>query len=111
MIAGRISGPILALARGADEIRGGNLDVKIPVASHDEIGVLADSFNRMAARLRETVANQPRTNFTVEQRGFDARRVRQRQHDEAIRVHRRLATTRRSWSATATPPSPVARSR
>ncbi|HZS41355.1 MAG TPA: histidine kinase dimerization/phospho-acceptor domain-containing protein, partial [Polyangia bacterium] len=66
LIAGRISGPILALARGADEIRGGNLDVKIPITSHDEIGVLADSFNRMAARLRETVAKLEQLNRNLE---------------------------------------------
>jgi signal transduction histidine kinase/HAMP domain-containing protein len=66
LIAGRISGPILALARGADEIRGGNLDVKIPVESSDEIGVLADSFNRMAARLRETVAKLEQLNRNLE---------------------------------------------
>jgi signal transduction histidine kinase len=66
LIAGRISGPILALARGADEIRGGNLDVKIPVESGDEIGVLADSFNRMAERLRETVAKLEQLNRNLE---------------------------------------------
>jgi signal transduction histidine kinase len=56
LIARRISNPVLALVDGADQIRAGNLDVRIDVASSDEIGLLADSFNRMAAELRETMA-------------------------------------------------------
>ncbi len=55
LIARRLSGPILALARGADEIRTGNLDVRIDVRSDDELGLLADSFNRMAENLRASV--------------------------------------------------------
>ncbi len=66
LIARRISGPILALARGADEIRTGNLDVRIEVPSGDELGLLADSFNRMAANLRETVEKLAALNRNLE---------------------------------------------
>ncbi len=66
LIAGRISDPILALARGADEIRAGNLDVTIAVPSSDEVGQLAESFNRMAAQLRETMAKLESLNKNLE---------------------------------------------
>jgi signal transduction histidine kinase len=67
LIAGRISDPILELARGADEIRAGNLDVRIHVAAKDELGTLADSFNKMAAQLRETMAKLESLNKNLEQ--------------------------------------------
>ncbi len=66
LIAGRISDPILALAAGADQIRAGNLDVKIDVASRDELGTLADSFNKMAAELRETMSKLEALNRNLE---------------------------------------------
>ncbi len=66
LIAGRISDPILALARGADEIRAGNLDVEIKVGSKDELGLLAESFNRMAAQLRETMSKLEALNKNLE---------------------------------------------
>jgi signal transduction histidine kinase len=66
LIARRLSGPILALARGADEIRTGNLDVRIDVKSDDELGLLADSFNRMADNLRQTVEKLAALNRNLE---------------------------------------------
>jgi NtrC-family two-component system sensor histidine kinase KinB len=45
--------PVQRLIRSADEIRRGNLDLVVPVDSHDEIGHLAESFNAMTASLRE----------------------------------------------------------
>ncbi|MGD1010400.1 MAG: ATP-binding protein [Candidatus Aminicenantales bacterium] len=45
--------PVQRLIRSADEIRRGNLDLVVPVDSHDEIGHLAESFNAMTVSLRE----------------------------------------------------------
>jgi signal transduction histidine kinase len=91
LIAGRISDPILALARGADEIRAGNLDVTIDVSSKDEIGLLAESFNRMAAELRETMAKLAALNRNLE-----------------AEVSRRTDEIRRSAELTETLNSPIA---
>lgn len=45
--------PIHRLIRSTDEIRRGNLDLVVAADSHDEIGQLSESFNAMAASLRE----------------------------------------------------------
>ena len=45
--------PIHRLIRSADDIRRGNLDLVVAIDSRDEIGHLSESFNAMAASLRE----------------------------------------------------------
>lgn len=45
--------PIHRLIRSTEEIRQGNLDLVVPSTSRDEIGQLSESFNIMAASLRE----------------------------------------------------------
>ncbi|MER3459241.1 MAG: two-component sensor histidine kinase, partial [Chloroflexota bacterium] len=46
-----ITDSIRRVTRGAKAIASGKLDYQIKVKSSDETGVLADAFNRMAARL------------------------------------------------------------
>lgn len=46
-------GPISALTKSARALGEGNLDEHVPVKSRDELGVLAQTFNTMSARLRE----------------------------------------------------------
>ena len=51
----RLSAPILTLKERAEQIGMGDFESVIPVQTHDELGVLADSFNMMAAKLKELV--------------------------------------------------------
>ena len=44
--------PIQSLTRFSRELGDGNLDQVVPVISDDELGQLADAFNKMAAKLR-----------------------------------------------------------
>ena len=44
--------PIEALTAVARELGDGKLDQVVPVESHDELGHLADAFNKMATKLR-----------------------------------------------------------
>jgi NtrC-family two-component system sensor histidine kinase KinB len=44
--------PIRSLTETAKQLGEGNLDQHVPVQSRDEVGMLADAFNKMAARLR-----------------------------------------------------------
>jgi two-component system OmpR family sensor kinase len=60
----RITGPVLALSRATDEIARGRYDVDVPrVPGGGEIGVLADSFRQMAARLSD--AERQERNFLM----------------------------------------------
>jgi NtrC-family two-component system sensor histidine kinase KinB len=45
--------PLSRLTQSAHEVENGNLDLIVPVLSHDELGDLATAFNSMAGRLRE----------------------------------------------------------
>jgi NtrC-family two-component system sensor histidine kinase KinB len=44
--------PIRSLTASSKELGEGNLDQVVPVLSHDELGELADAFNKMAGKLR-----------------------------------------------------------
>lgn len=52
--------PITQLTTTAEEIARGNLDSRAVISSTDEIGILADTFNRMTAQLRETLKDLER---------------------------------------------------
>lgn len=51
-IAARVSRPIEQLARAAEDVAGGNWDVRVPQRGRDEVSVLARSFNHMTGELR-----------------------------------------------------------
>ncbi len=53
----RITKPILQLVEGAKAIGLGNLDQRISVVSQNEVGLLAEEFNQMAAKLKESYSN------------------------------------------------------
>lgn len=57
LLARSIATPINRLAAAARQIAAGDLAVEAPVQSEDEAGVLAQSFNRMTAQLRELIAS------------------------------------------------------
>jgi class 3 adenylate cyclase len=52
-IARRITNPLNSLLLGVQEIGRGNLNAQVPLETHDELGVLAQSFNEMIQGLRE----------------------------------------------------------
>ena len=51
-IARKITVPLEALATGARQLSDGNFDYRVNVVAADELGVLVDSFNQMAAEIR-----------------------------------------------------------
>lgn len=51
-----VAGPVRRLTHTAERVRAGDLSVQARVEAGDEIGILAGTFNRMTAQLRETLA-------------------------------------------------------
>ncbi len=51
--AGRVTQPVQQLAAAAREVTQGNWKARVPVASSDELGQLAEAFNRMTSELLE----------------------------------------------------------
>jgi transcriptional regulator with GAF, ATPase, and Fis domain len=49
----RITGPLAVLAKAAEKIDEGNLDVKVELKGRDEVGKLTVAFNHMIARIKD----------------------------------------------------------
>jgi signal transduction histidine kinase/DNA-binding response OmpR family regulator len=54
LLSRRITQPILAIADTAIQVAGGDLSLRAPVLTEDEIGVLARAFNQMTAQLKQS---------------------------------------------------------
>src|SRR6266852_4572604 len=52
-LSNAILGPVRQLTAATTKVAAGDLDATVPVRSADEIGTLAEGFNRMAERIRE----------------------------------------------------------
>ena len=50
-VAARVTRPVVQLAQAAQDVAAGNWNTRVEVQSHDEIGQLAESFNRMTNEL------------------------------------------------------------
>jgi two-component system, NtrC family, sensor kinase len=57
LLARRLVRPIESIQAAAAKIGSGALDQRIESPSHDELGALAEEFNRMAARLQESYSH------------------------------------------------------
>lgn len=73
-LAGRIVGPIQDLAKYAAAIADGDLHVRVPEETDDEVGLLAASFNRMTARLRSSIEVERGLSRDLERRVRDKTR-------------------------------------
>lgn len=65
IFARRLTKPILAIASAAKLLGKGDLDRRVPVRSHDEIGVLANSFNTMAGDLQQAKNARDEAEYAV----------------------------------------------
>lgn len=67
LITWRITGPLTHLTKSVHAIRKGNLDQRVEIRSHDELGQLGDAFNRMAWNLKETMNKLESLNKNLEE--------------------------------------------
>jgi nitrogen fixation/metabolism regulation signal transduction histidine kinase len=65
-VARRLVQPIQELVAGTRAVAEGNLDTRLPLTSHDEMGLLIHSFNDMTKRLARTRAEARRSQQAVE---------------------------------------------
>ena len=61
-LASRITKPLEALTSGAKDIAEGHFDRRLSITSHDELEILADTFNHMTGRLKENVEQLEESN-------------------------------------------------
>ncbi|MGH9338646.1 MAG: sensor histidine kinase [Acidobacteriota bacterium] len=61
-IARKITVPLEALAEGSRELASGNLDYRVDVKAVEELGVLVNSFNRMADEIKQSRQDLERAN-------------------------------------------------
>ena len=67
-VADNITRPILTLTEGTALIAQGDFSRRMEVASHDEIGILAESFNRMSEDLQRTTTSISKLNLEMTER-------------------------------------------
>jgi len=87
LIAGSVSNPVRRLTEGTRQLAGDNLDYRVEVRSRDEIGELADSFNKMAASLAESRQRLQNYFFKVTQslvRALEAKDPYTQGHSERV---------------------------
>jgi two-component system, sensor histidine kinase len=68
MVSTLLRRELLALSEGAVRIARGDLDHKVPVHSHDEVGKLTETFNQMMENLAASGAEIRKLNAELEQR-------------------------------------------
>ena len=72
--------PIISLASVTEKIAGGDLNARAQVRTQDEIGALADSFNRMTSQLQDTLGGLERR---IAERTADVELARQQTEKRA----------------------------
>ncbi|MBQ7220290.1 MAG: SpoIIE family protein phosphatase [Synergistaceae bacterium] len=82
----RLTSPIIALDHDVKEISSGNLDYRAEIRSNDEIGDLAQSFNDMAASLKDYIKNLAAVTAEKERIGAELNVATQIQADMLPRI-------------------------
>ncbi|MBI5606447.1 MAG: HAMP domain-containing protein [Deltaproteobacteria bacterium] len=83
-----ISGPIQELQEGTKAISNGNLNHRIPVRGHDEIGQLSRAFNEMSEKLGLTLRN---LEDEITERKLAEKKIKKANDDLEMRVQERTS--------------------
>jgi len=92
LLAGQSVGPIEVLTRGAQDIADGHLARRIELATGDEFGVLAATFNQMAEKLAHTISDLETSNRTLGQMNLDLQQMDRMKSDLLANVSHELRT-------------------
>lgn len=85
-----VTQPVLELAAQARQLGAGDFTVRIPVRSQDELGQLAESFNRMAGDLRDTTVSRDQLDAAHHKLQELTDRLIDSQEEERTRLAREL---------------------
>lgn len=80
--------PVNSLRRGTEHLAAGDLGYQIPVASNDEIGELARSFNDMSSQLKKEHTENVAWTHTLEDRVEQKTRELKRAHEHALHTEK-----------------------
>jgi signal transduction histidine kinase len=92
LLAAQSVGPIEVLTRGAQDIADGHLSRRIELATGDEFGVLAATFNQMAEKLARTISDLETSNRTLGQMNLDLQQMDRMKSDLLANVSHELRT-------------------
>lgn len=101
-LAAKMVRPLKILSGAAMKIGAGDFSQHIKVTSSDEIGDLADSFNKMAINLKGKTISVDRLNKEVEAReqiGGDLKKQKEKAEKDAVRIREMLNTARKAEMA------------
>src|SRR5215831_1853523 len=90
--------PVQAMARAASRIAAGDLSQRVKATSRDEIGVLAMTFNHMAASLESTYRDLAQLNLGLEEKVQERTEELQRQQEQLQEVNVQLEIANRHKS-------------
>jgi signal transduction histidine kinase len=91
-LARRITRPLEELTAGAQGIAEGRFDQRLNIRSHDEIEILADSFNHMTERLQEIVRQLEESNRKLGAANDDLKELDRMKSDLLANVSHELRT-------------------
>jgi signal transduction histidine kinase len=91
-LARRITRPLEELTAGAKGIAEGRFDAHLSIRSHDEIEILAESFNHMTARLQEIVRQLEESNRKLGAANEDLKELDRMKSDLLANVSHELRT-------------------
>jgi signal transduction histidine kinase len=91
-LARRITRPLEELTAGAQGIAEGRFDARLRIRSHDEIEILADSFNHMTERLQEIVRQLEESNRKLGDANVDLKELDRMKSDLLANVSHELRT-------------------
>ena len=92
LLAAQSVGPIEVLTRGAQDIADGHLSRRIELATGDEFGALAATFNQMAEKLARTISDLETSNRTLGQMNLDLQQMDRMKSDLLANVSHELRT-------------------
>jgi signal transduction histidine kinase len=92
LLSSQSLGPLQVLTRGAQDLADGMLERRIDLRTGDEFGVLAATFNQMAAKLARTISDLEASNRALEQMNLDLQQLDRMKSDLLANVSHELRT-------------------